>query len=244
MFETVFVSLYLFDAAPLPTVTLETKKIFSRPKCNLGAYPCVKKSDMTLFSFTSSRNKRPRDTDDELLASVAATGNASAFETLVGRYSHRVFALIVRVTGSAPDAEELTQDVMMRVYNRAIAFDGRSTVGTWIFRIAYNIAIDYTRRTAARPDHTLADTPLSDLDSRLHPIDESDADPRIAILETAMQQLEAADRALLTLYYYDSRSVAEIAEITHMTASNVKVRLMRLRNRLRESINSDLSSGL
>lgn len=181
---------------------------------------------MTTPPYTS-----PTSTDDSLLAAVAATGSVAAFETLVERYSRRVYALTVRITGSAPDAEELTQDVMMRIYDRAASFDGRSSVGTWIFRIAYNTAIDHTRREQRRPDRPPSTEEMPDRADIT-----ADADPRIAKLEMALRGLQAADRALITLYYYDSHTIAEIAEITHMTRSNVKVRLMRLRERLRTSI--------
>ncbi len=175
--------------------------------------------------------KKGNESDDSLLAAVASQGSVGAFETLVERYSRRVFALVVRVVGSAPDAEEITQDVMMRIYERAGAFDGRSSVGTWIFRIAYNAAIDHTRRQQSRPDRA-SEAEMPDLPDS----GEADKDPRMEMIESAMRQLDAPDRALLTLYYYDSRPIAEIAEITRMSQSNVKVRLMRLRDRLRKSI--------
>lgn len=186
---------------------------------------------MTLFDFRQS--VPVPDSDDNLLAAVAAKGSVAAFETLVERYSQRVFALVVRITGSAPDAEEITQDVMMRVYSRAVAFDGRSAVSTWIFRIAYNAAIDHTRREERRLDRLPSQTEVSDDPVISCRADDNDTDPRIDLLEAALRKLEAPDRALITLYYYDEHTIAEIAEITHMSQSNVKVRLMRLRDRLR-----------
>lgn len=196
---------------------------------------------MTLFNTTRPSAPAP-DSDDSLLAAVAATGSVAAFETLVERYSRRVFALVVRIVGSAPDAEEITQDVMMRIFDRAIAFDGRSTVATWIYRIAYNMAIDHTRRTERRPDRPSALAEMPESGSPADPAADCDSDPRVDLLEAAMRRLPAPDRALITLYYYDEHTIAEIAEITHMTQSNVKVRLMRLRDRLRQSITTLSSS--
>lgn len=196
---------------------------------------------MTLFNLTSRRSRPRPDSDSELLASVAATGDTIAFETLVEKYSARVFALVVRVTGSAPDAEDITQDVMMQVYSRAGSFTGGSAVGTWIFRIAYNMAIDHERRLASRRRRLGDETPLTAAEASLQTSGEDEADPRVDLLVEAMQALPPDDRALLTLYYYDSRPVAEIAEIMHLSQSNVKVRLMRLRRRLKESITSGLT---
>lgn len=185
----------------------------------------------TLSGLTGGPKATP---DDILLASVASTGSVGAFETLVERYSRRVYALIVRIVGSGADAEELTQDVMMRVFDRAAAFDGRSAVGTWIFRIAYNMAIDHTRREQRRADRAQGNEQSDILADRAA---ESDADdPMVEVLEEALRTLPPSDRALITLYYYDGHPVAEIAEITHMSQSNVKVRLMRLRDRLRTAI--------
>lgn len=185
---------------------------------------------MTSISSRPTLSAQP-ESDDSLLAAVATGSSIGAFETLVERYSKRVFALVVRMVGSAPDAEEITQDVMMRVFDRAGAFSGQSTVSTWIYRIAYNQAIDHMRRV--RPDRASTSEPMPDM------ADNTEADPdeeRLAQLNVALRRLEPADRALLTLYYYDSHSVGEIAEIMHLSPSNVKIRLMRLRDRLRKSI--------
>ncbi len=145
---------------------------------------------MTSSSATSSTlpglTGGPKATpDDILLASVASTGSVGAFETLVERYSRRVYALIVRIVGSGADAEELTQDVMMRVFDRAAAFDGRSAVGTWIFRIAYNMAIDHTRREQRRADRPQGNEQSDILADRAA---ESDADdPMVDVLEEALR---------------------------------------------------------
>ena len=194
---------------------------------------------MTSSSATSSTlpglTGGPKATpDDILLASVASTGSVGAFETLVERYSRRVYALIVRIVGSGADAEELTQDVMMRVFDRAAAFDGRSAGGTWVFRIAFNMAIDHTRREQRRADRPQGNEQSDILADRAAA--PTPAAPLLAVLDQPPRPPPPSDRALTPLYYSAGHPGAGIAETPHMRQRNVKVRLMRLRDRLRTAI--------
>ena len=68
-------------------------------------------------------------------------GDEDAFAQLMELYAQGVYTLIVRITRCEEDAEELTQDVFMRVYNHIGEFAGKSSFSTWLYRIAYNIAI-------------------------------------------------------------------------------------------------------
>ena len=75
-----------------------------------------------------------------------ADGDTEAFAVLVDRYAHTVHALVARIVVTAEDAEEVTQDVFLKVFDHLPRFDGRSSLATWIYRIAFNTAVSHARR--------------------------------------------------------------------------------------------------
>jgi RNA polymerase sigma-70 factor (ECF subfamily) len=96
----------------------------------------------------------PTETSDEALAARAAAGDDSAFEAIVGRYQGRVFRLACRLT-SDTDAPDVLQDTFLQVYRHLASFRGESKFGTWLYRIASNVALMHRRAVARRPAESL-----------------------------------------------------------------------------------------
>jgi RNA polymerase sigma-70 factor, ECF subfamily len=97
------------------------------------------------------------DRDDETLAREAATGDESAFETLVSRYQGRVYRLARRLTMSTGDAEDVLQETFLQAYRGLPSFREEARFATWLFRIATNAALMTRRRHARRPVEPLDD---------------------------------------------------------------------------------------
>lgn len=169
--------------------------------------------------------------EKELLEEIAC-GDMAAFSTLMKHYSQGVYTLVVRIIGNECEAEEVTQDIFMKVYNQLSYFSGRSTFSTWLYRIAYNAAISHTRRKRK--------TSLTLDEGRLAAVGEEDVErmeadssvQNIEALTAAIEKLEPQDRALVTLHYYENRPIAECAEIIEQSIGNTKVRLHRIRKKL------------
>ncbi|MDE7387658.1 MAG: sigma-70 family RNA polymerase sigma factor [Muribaculaceae bacterium] len=160
-------------------------------------------------------------------------GRTERFDYIVRQYGRRVFALIVRIVDCREDAEELVQDTMVKAYSHLADFKKSSSLATWLYRIAYTTAISHARRT--RAPETYID------EARLHDVTDADADAlldgpaddhRTEALHRAINRLSPAERALVTLHYFDSLPLSEVARITDMTLSNVKVKLLRIRRKL------------
>ena len=161
-------------------------------------------------------------------------GETACFARLLERYSKQVFSLIVKIVGNREDAEELTQDAFVKAFQSLARFRGESSFSTWLYRIAYNLAISATRKKV------LEVTPIDEL--ILHDIpDEPDDsylnDRRISCLNQALEQLPSDERAIILLFYKENKSVEEIVTITGLTASNVKTKLCRIRKKLYVLIN-------
>lgn len=170
--------------------------------------------------------------EDELIQRILR-GETALYARLVERYARAVYTLAFRIVGRAEEAEETVQDIFLRAYDKLDRFGGRSAFSTWLYRIACNTALSRVRRRRQ---------PCSPLDERrLASLSDDEAErmeewigrqQRLDALNRAVERLAAEERALVTLFYYENRSVGECAEILELTASNVKVRLHRIRKKL------------
>lgn len=160
-------------------------------------------------------------------------GDTTAFAGILQRYSSRIFAVVIRIVGRREDAEELTQDVFMKVFSSLKKYKGDSEFSTWIYRIAYNTAVSYTRKHRKEisyiEESQYENISEEKVDALLNRTDNSE---QIERLEQSIARLDGEEKALLSLFYTDTRSINEIAEITGLTDTNVKTRLHRIRKKL------------
>ena len=170
--------------------------------------------------------------NEEKLLQRIRSGDDEAFALLMEQYADQVYALVVRVIQQREDAEELTQDVFIKAYEQMESFSGRSSFATWLYRIAYNCAISHTRRHRV-PHLSIDEGRIAAIrDEDIEQMEGDLSDHNIDALTEAIEQLNAEERALVTLFYYEQRPIAECAEIIHQSESNTKVRLPRIRKKL------------
>jgi RNA polymerase sigma-70 factor (ECF subfamily) len=167
------------------------------------------------------------DLTDEELAEGCRCGDREAQRQLYVRTSERVYRLLLKMTRDAEQAFDLAQDTYVRAFTRIEQFDGRSSLGTWLYRIAVNEALQFMRRTAtARAgQERLAEPPVSECDN-------PQAAARIDVAD-ALATLPPEDRAILLLRYQEGLDYAAIAEITGCPDGTVASRLSRARARMR-----------
>jgi len=170
---------------------------------------------------------------DNYYVEQVLSGETDAFSFLLNKYSRQVFSLIVRMVGNREDAEELTQDVFIKAYRSLPQFRGDSSFSTWIYRIAYNIAVSATRKrkpeTVPIDDNILSNVPDEPDDAFL---ENTDASMRVFYLNRALERLTPEERSMIVLFYKDNRSMDEIAKITGLTETNVKTKIFRIRKKL------------
>lgn len=161
------------------------------------------------------------------------SGDTASFGCLLDRYSRPVYSLVYRIVDNREDAEELTQDVFMKVFKNLAGFKGDSSFSTWIYRIAYNTAISATRKSKqeflAVEDGVLDNATESDMTEMYGYPEEED---RMVDLESALNQLHPEDRGIILLFYMKDKTIEEIAGITGLSATNVKTKLHRIRKKL------------
>ena len=166
-------------------------------------------------------------------------GETDCFAVLLERYSQPVFSLIVKVIGCREDAEELTQDVFLKVFRSLNTFQGESRFSTWLYRIAYNTAISAVRKKKLEWI-SIDETPLKDVTDEAFGagLIENSNEVQLVCLEKALNQLLPGERALILFFYMQEKSIEEIAVITGYSVANVKTKLFRIRKKLFTLMNS------
>lgn len=151
-------------------------------------------------------------------------------QQLVAEYGDRVFAIVRRMVRSREDSEEITQDVFLKLFRKIGTFENRSSLSTWVFRVAYNAALDFLKQrrqvsVELGENCELVDSPY-----------DREREQRLSELERAIRQLSGQDALLIDLYYWQKLRVEEIASVVGITPENVKVRLYRSRQQLAKSL--------
>ena len=166
----------------------------------------------------------------------ASCGDLVAFEELYKLTSGFVYNVALRVIRNSSDAEEVTQDVFMKLYNKLKDFGFRSAFKTWVYRITVNTALNHSRKFAKEVNNRV------DFDSRIEllPADSSSAEDAIRQdnedrLDKLLGALSQEHRVCLVLREIEGLSYAEIAETLNIPVNTVRSRLKRAREALLES---------
>jgi RNA polymerase sigma-70 factor (ECF subfamily) len=179
--------------------------------------------------------------DERAMVRQAQKGDKAAFEILVHRHQHRVFAVARGILKRQEDVEDVAQQVFVKAYFSLKRFDQRAAFSTWLYKITVNECWDLLRKRKARP--LVYESDFSEEQSRQYTATEREAtkgpntDDRMAMrqqLETLLSQLDKRDRAMLILKEVEGFSVEEIADSMGLNANTVKVRLFRARKRIVE----------
>lgn len=171
--------------------------------------------------------------DDTYYIRRIAEGDVHSYAALVSRYSRPLFSLIFKIVRNREDAEELAQDVFVKVYRSLPGFKGECSFSTWIYRIAYNTALSFTRHAKhewlAFDESIINNVSEEEVSEALGLLDQSE---QLQLLDQALEQLSAEEQALILLFYRQQKSVEELAVITGLSQSNVKTKLYRIRKKL------------
>ncbi|RUL88296.1 sigma-70 family RNA polymerase sigma factor [Tautonia sociabilis] len=180
--------------------------------------------------------------DDQPLVEAARAGRAEAFGELVKRHQDRLYPTLLRLTGSAEDAQDLLQESFLRAYKKLGRFRGGSSFYTWLYRLAVNLALSHRRRRkgpvrlselrgeGAAPLEPPADPTRSD------PTLPAEQAEREAIIQAALDALAPDHRAVVVLKEFDGLRYEEIAATLGVPVGTVRSRLHRARRELRDRL--------
>lgn len=209
------------------------------------------------MSDAQSLNAAATDDEDARLMLAAQTGDAFAFEELMARNQARVCAFLQRFVGNLQSAEDLTQEVFMRVYKHRDSYRPEARFSTWLYRVAHNVAFNSLRAKNRRPELLFGGASGDGASSSLgfvveeNILAQSGATPtrsvaRLelqAVVRAAVDALGPRQREALLLARFEGMSYQEIADVMKLTPKAVKSLLCRARLNLRAALEPYVEEG-
>jgi len=173
-------------------------------------------------------------------------GDRAEFARMVEAYYTMIYRLSIKMVGNPQDAEDILQETFIKAYRHLKDFDGRSSLSTWLYRVATNEALMFLRRK--RPEQVSIDEPLDTEEGEMEPVQIVDwcclpekellsSEARLH-LDRAIEKLSPSLRVVFVLRDIQGLSTLETSEVLNLSETAVKTRLSRARLRLREELSS------
>jgi len=185
-------------------------------------------------------------TMSEISLEALVAGDRAEFARLVDAYSSPIYRLGLRMLGNSQDAEEVLQNTFLNVLTHIAEFEGRSSLATWLYRIAANEALMLLRKK--KPEVNLDDFETEDESENLLPTQFMDwsglpenqllSEEGKQFLDQAIETLPESMRLVFLLRDVEGLSIKETGEALNLTETNVKTRLLRARLFLREQLSA------
>ena len=179
----------------------------------------------------AKKNHKP--SDEELIKAILQEGKTEFFGILYDRYSNKVYRKCLSFFKDEMIAQDMVQDIFLKVFFQLAKFKGRSRFSTWLYAITYNYCVEYYRRnskysTVEVEDHHVGASDDTEEDEIL--------EYRVGHLKRALEMVAIEDKMILLMKYQDDTSIKEIMEHLKISESAVKMRLARARTRVRNLI--------
>jgi RNA polymerase sigma-70 factor (ECF subfamily) len=183
----------------------------------------------------------PRESTEQSLVERCRKQDLEAFGKLVDAYQNRVFGFVRRMIPNPDEAADVTQEVFIRAFQNFARFDGRSSVRTWLFRIAHNLCIDRARRSNRAPTEVGLVDPaegeeIEIADYRWQPDQLALDEELMTIVEDAIMGMSEKLRSVLLLHDKEDMAYEEIAEMLSLPVGTVKSRLFLARSHLQNAL--------
>ncbi|MGD1945661.1 MAG: RNA polymerase sigma factor [Croceivirga sp.] len=170
--------------------------------------------------------------DDQPDIAAILSGDTQEFSRLVDSYKNVVFTVALRMMKNREEAEEVAQDTFIKVYKSLLQFKGDSKLSTWIYRITYNTCLDRLKKNKKDLNKlAIEDIQGYDIKSVDDALEGMVKSERAILVRKCIEKLPPKDAALMTLFYLEEKSLAELGEILTMSENSVKVGLFRARGR-------------
>ena len=181
----------------------------------------------------------PEPNDKDLIAEVLE-GNAESFEPLVVKYQSRIFALARRYARREDEVEDIVQTVFLKAYSKLSSYRGDAPFEHWLMRTATYTCYDFLRKHQRNREWNASDLSEEENDWFENIGEESTAETNreaaSTLVNKLLEGLKPEDRHIITLLELEHQTVKEIAELTGLSESNVKVKAHRAREKMRSAL--------
>ena len=165
-------------------------------------------------------------------------GDEGSFRVLVERYQDRVYAMAYRFSGCSHEANDLAQDIFIQIYEHIRDFQGRSSLGSWIYRLALNRCVSY-RRAQKRRAVLGRDGPVFGVAGEKTPEEQLYLAEETRHLHRTLRRLPERYMTVIEFYYFQELSYQQISDLTGIAVRTVETRLYRARQRLKCLLNPE-----
>ena len=159
------------------------------------------------------------------------------FEKLIAPHMNRLYQSAYRLTGSREAAEDLVQEMLVRLYPKISELQGVDRPGAWLKKVLYRQFVDGLRKRSRRPEQYIDDNPgaVDGLESQGDsPEKRAEAAEIRQHLEAALSRLDASSRLIVVMHFVEGYTLPEMAEIHNLPLETIKTRLRRAKNRLKK----------
>lgn len=170
---------------------------------------------------------------DEYYVNKVREGDINSFSYFIDKYKNIAFSIALKIVKNKQDAEEIVQDSFLKAYKSIDTFKGTAKFSTWLYKIVFNKSISKTRlkklTTETLENRSQDSCNFIEINEAIQNIKQHE---REYYIKLALRNLDEIDYVILTLYYYEEKTIKEIGEITNLDAPYIKVRLHRARGKL------------
>lgn len=169
------------------------------------------------------------DFDDIYYIRCIKDGHTDAFIHIVRRYERMILTVVGKIVHCQVDAEDIAQEVFIKVFESIDKFREDSAFATWLYRIAYNTTISELRKR--KYEFVAIEDKFSNIpDENISEVtDEVSLEKKLEYLDQVLKSLPPDDGLLITMFYLNNQSIQDISSITGHSVANVKVKLHRIR---------------
>lgn len=205
--------------------------------------------ELTLGAIGLSGSTKPDHLLEASLIERCRRKDIEAFGRLVDAYQARVFGFVRRMVRNPEEAADVTQEVFIRAFQNFERFDGRSPVRTWLFRIAYNLCVDRSRRQSRAPQFVGfqagqdSDEEIDVADTRWQPEKLVLSEELVSVVEGGIATMSEKLRSVLLLHDREDMPYEEIAQTLNVPVGTVKSRLFLARAHLQAILTEYLDGG-
>jgi RNA polymerase sigma-70 factor (ECF subfamily) len=181
-------------------------------------------------------------TEEKELIDRLSKGDMAAFRELVEEYKKKMYYFALDMVGDPADAEDISQEVFLKVFRGFKTFKQDAKLSSWLYRIAYNASIDHLRRKALTPESVedeildISSAGFSESPASLDPARTAENRLISARVERALQKVSARERTVFLLRHYNDLMLDEIAETMQISVGSVKSYLFRCLRKLQKEL--------
>jgi RNA polymerase sigma factor (sigma-70 family) len=185
---------------------------------------------------------------DEDIIRLVIEGDSELYSEIIDRYSSKVYSTAYSYTHSQEEAKDLVQEILIKTYNNLKSFKADSKFSTWLYRVAVNTCIDWSRKRKSKAVMTV----MSFEDTDIFEIITTDAEgpeelllrqENVEVVRNAVGDLPEIYKTVLILYYFEELQVQEICNILDIPRKTIETRLYRAKKILKSILRQELTGG-